>query len=716
MKVVIWLKNKVLKNYVLLFVTTFLIEIIFRLVTKIPLFDFSVLRIFLVVNIIALFLAIMFSFLGRIGGNIAVLLFTVAATVYATAQAGFQNYLGVIMSLGTSSQAGAVKDFVGDYLSSFQWTYYLILIPLGLLIIYYLLLERRLGRILANEKVSFVEKMAGKAAQVKEIKKITNKDRKKEWITRGIMFVIALLLSIGFYYSLTIKFMQNELQLRTTKELFYNPDLPNIAVSQFGVITYGLMDVKNVIIPNTNADEFGNYKKQKQIISDYTRYIDDKAWEKLIESTSNQNYQTLNNYFISQEITPKNDYTGMFKGKNLIVILMESVNNIAINKEYLPTFYKLYSEGWAWTNAYSPVNACSTGNNEMSGMVSLYTVLSSCTANNYRNNVYPESIFNLFNNTGYTTTSYHNYTDQYYYREIYHPNMGSQEYYGVTDLGIPYNSAYKEWPSDVLLMEKSMEIFLQHEKFMVWLDTVSPHMPYAYSCTLCDLYFDDFAATGYASTVKRYMSKLKVLDNALASLLDGLTKAGKLDDTVIVLYADHHPYGIRANDLSEVLGYDVTENNEIMRTPFIIYNSKMEPKMFSEFTSYINILPTLANLFDFDYDPRLYSGHDLFDKNYPNRVVYANGSWRDEIAFYNATTGKISYYGEETYLAEEVKAINVKISTAIKMANLAITSNYFYYLDKNIKKTKEELAALNSDVIIPEKNGSIEQEEQKPVN
>ena len=66
--------------------------------------------------------------------------------------------------------------------------------------------------------------------------------------------------------------------------------------------------------------------------------------------------------------------------------MLESVNDIIINKEDYPNFYKMYSEGWHWKNNYSPRNSCSTGNNEMSGMTSLFSIYNTCTANNYRKN------------------------------------------------------------------------------------------------------------------------------------------------------------------------------------------------------------------------------------------------------------------------------------------------------------------------------------------
>lgn len=714
MKVVVKLKNNVLKNYGLLFVTLFLVEIIFRLVSHMPIFDWALLRIFFGINIIALILAILFSLLGRIAGNVAVILISAGATIYAIAQAGFENFLGAYLSIGTSSQAGAVKEFVREYFGSFKFSFYLIAIPLLLLIIYFIFGERRVANALANEKVTFVDKIYSAKAKTQELKNIAKNNRKDLWLARGILLVVACAFSFGFYRSLTIKFMQNELQLRTTKELFYNPDLPNVAVNQFGVITYGLMDVKTTYFPSDNS-QLTAYERKKQEITDFTRYIDDTAWEKLIAETTNSNYKTLNNYYISQEITPKNNYTGMFEGKNLIVIMMESVNNIVINKEYFPNFYKLYSEGWAWENSYSPRNSCSTGNNEMSGMVSLFTINSTCTANIYKNNIYPESIFNLFNNKNYNTTSYHDFTEKYYWRKTIHPNMGSQKYYGVTDLGIPYNpNNYAEWPSDVLLMEKSMPIFLPNEQFMVWLDTVSPHQPYGYSCTLCDLYFDDINNPNYSAMVKRYMSKLKVFDDALGTLIAGLEAAGKLDDTVIVMYADHYPYGLKTSDIGKVVDYDVKKNNEIDRTPFVIYNPSLKPTKYQTYTSYMNILPTIANLFNLDYDPRLYAGHDLLDPNHPNRVVFANGSWQDDIAFYNATVGKIIYAGDKTYTADEIRTINNQISDDIKMSNLAIQSNYFNYLGTKLAKYQTELAATNP-AIVPE-NESVKEEQPETTN
>ena len=180
--------------------------------------------------------------------------------------------------------------------------------------------------------------------------------------------------------------------------------------------------------------------------------------------------------------------------------------------------------------------------------------------------------------------------------------------------------------------------------------------------------------------LKRYKSKLKILDNALGILLDGLEKKGILDDTVIVMYGDHYPYGLSTDTINTVLDYDTNVDYENERVPFVIYNTDIDSKEFDSYTSYINILPTVANLFDLDYDPRLYMGNDLLSKDYESIVIFADGSWKNEYAYYNASRSSIEYYTDKTYTIEELQNINNKIDLKIKMSSLAIKNNYFNYL------------------------------------
>ena len=238
---------------------------------------------------------------------------------------------------------------------------------------------------------------------------------------------------------------------------------------------------------------------------------------------------------------------------------------------------------------------------------------------------------------------------------------------------------------------------------MTWLTTVSSHQPYSVDSIQGDKYYNMTKDTGYPSDVRRYMSKLKILDDGLGVLLKGLEDRGILDDTVIVLYGDHYPYGISKEHLNEVLEYDTEEDMNAEQVPFVIYNSTVEAKKFDQYTFYLNILPTLANLFDLDYDPRYYLGTDLFSNDAESLTVFADGSWKNEIGYYNAKKNKMKYYTDKTYTTGELNDINNEISTKVNISSTVIKENYFEHLkgklDEENKKLEDSknIMCLNSE-------------------
>ena len=684
------LLNKTLRNFMAMFVSLSLIEIIFRLVSKLSLLDYSVIRILLGMVILSGILSFILSFTGKKVRNVCTILIIIIASIYAIAQAAFNNYLGTYMSFATATQAQAIGDFVFDFIGSIKWQYYLMLIPFVIFLVLYIMFNKKLDIYESNLEISFIDKIKGKKKKKAFLDELNKKKKKNLVITRIVFACVSVLSIVGYYFTLTLDFMQNDLQMVDNVSLFKNPSMPNIAISQFGVETFALLDISTLIMPDNNDEVSYENNNNVDVEEDYRRVFDDSAWIELNNNETVKDYKTLNNYFMSKPITPKNEYTGMFEGKNLIIIMIESGSNVLLNyPEYFPNMNKVYNEGWAWDNAFSPRNACSTGNNEMSGITSLYTINRNCTANVYKDNTYYEAIFNLFNNKNYNVTSYHDYDEHFYYRKTYHPNMGSQAYYNIDDLGVKRlgDLNVQPWPSDEEFIEKALPKYIDEDKFMAWMTTVSSHMKYYYSSATGDMFLDLFEKEKWDLEAKRYMSKLKIVDNAIGKLLEMLEESGKLDDTVIMLYADHEPYGMNEEVFQQIAKYDVlTSTGDVDRTPFIIYNPELTPTKYDEYTSFINILPTLANLFDLDYDPRLYGGEDLLSDTYTNVVAFADGSWRSDIAYFDATTSNITYLTDKTYTNEEIKKINNKIKTEMEMDNLAIKRDYFSYLNNKLNK------------------------------
>ena len=647
--------NKFLYNTIILSTCLFLIEIIFKLVSNQTIFDIASIRILFSSIFISMIISYIELFIkDKMVPKINIIIVFILS-IYSILQVGFNNFIGVYISFNVTSQAGAVLSYILDFFKSFYWYYYFLLVPFILLIIFYELIQKR------KIKIS-----------------LTRIDK-----TKATFALISFLLVFGFLYYVTISLdvFQNKLQTISNKELFKSPSNPSVAIRQFGTTMYAILDIKNLF----QNDDINIEQNTPTYNQDPSIDVDDSKWLELIDNEDEIVLNYLNNYFINNTYTGTNSYTGLFEDKNLIVIMMESVNDIFINEDLYPNFYKLLSEGYYFKNNYSPRNSCATGNNEFSGMTGLYSIYNKCTSNAYSSNLYPESIFNLFNRKGYQTTSMHDYTEKYYARREFHTNMGSGRYYDVDDLKLEYNTRYEEWASDEDFMKEVVKILNQYDeddKFMTWLTTVTSHQPYGES-----LYgnkylylFEGKEYDDYDIKLKRYMSKLKVLDDGLGVLLEGLESQGKLENTVIVLYGDHYPYGLSNSVLETALPYSIDEKYENERVPFVIWSSDIEATTYAQYTSYVNIVPTIANLFNLDFDSRYYTGTDLFSNLYESLVVFADGSWKNEKAFYDAYTGNIIYYGNEEYTIEEIIEINHLVENKIKYSNLAIQHDYFNYL------------------------------------
>lgn len=665
------LKNNLIKNYMILVVFFSLLEISFRLISGISLNNIALLRIFIGVNFVSILLSFILSWFNKLISKILVLLVSFALSAYTFFQIGFNNFIGVYASVNTKSQLGAVKDYIIDFFASFKATYYLAFIPFILLIIYYLFLDK-----LTEKKIDKRFPLKTNIMFEPGIRTITS---------------ILVLTFTGFLYytSLDASFMQNKLQTISNKELFAYPSIASTTINQFGVLGFGFLDIKSTMVEAPSKviyTAFENNGKDNNN-SESKREIDDTILDEIIKNEKDTTLNNINNYIKNKDITDYNSHTGMFEGKNVIVIMMESTNDIIINKDLYPNFYKLYSEGISFKNNYSPRNSCATGNNEFSGMTGLYTIQNNCTANIFSNNTYFTSIFNIFKNAGYRATSMHDYTEQYYVRNIIHKNLGSEAYYNANDLNIKYYNEYKNWASDEDFMNAAMDITLNDtsdKPFMLWLTTVSGHQPYKVSSVEGDKYLSITEGTDYSMEVRRYMSKLKTFDNGLGILLDKLKASGKLDDTVIVMYGDHYPYGLKNKDISSVLTYDL-DDYEVERVPMVIYNSTIKSEVVEKYSSYINLTPTLANLFNLDYDPRYYMGTDVFSDDYLNMVAFADGSWKNADVYYNASSGSVKYYTSNEYTTDELIRINNIVTNRMQISESIIRNNYFNYLDNKIK-------------------------------
>ncbi|MBQ6569680.1 MAG: sulfatase-like hydrolase/transferase, partial [Clostridia bacterium] len=200
-----------------------------------------------------------------------------------------------------------------------------------------------------------------------------------------------------------------------------------------------------------------------------------------LKTLNSQNaVDTLNEYFAEQTASNKNEYTGLFKDYNLIVMCCESFHPALVSPEFTPTLYRLSHEGIIFNNFYN-CYLNNTTNGEYTLCMGNFPDLSRSKSNgsfhNSRENYLPFCLGNMFNSIGVKSYGYHNYLGSYYDRESTHPNMGYECKFA--DAGMTFSTS---WPaSDLEMLEQSVDDYINNDRFHAYYMTFSGHYKYNFS-------------------------------------------------------------------------------------------------------------------------------------------------------------------------------------------------------------------------------------------
>ena len=358
-----------------------------------------------------------------------------------------------------------------------------------------------------------------------------------------------------------------------------------------------------------------------------------------------------------QAMTPskKNEYTGMFEGYNLIYLTAEGFSQYAVSEELTPTLYKMINSGIVVKDYYIPLWQTSTSDGEY---VNLFGQIpdGQHSFRRSQDNKYPYSLPAMFEAEGVKSYAYHNNSLSYYDRYITHPNIGYD--FKAARLGSCSSSKYGDkifkiptpWPaSDYDMMVATVPEWINEERFHAYYMTVSGHAAYTWiGNKMSSNNKDAVAHLDCSEEMKAYIACNLELEKAMAYLVEQLELAGKLDNTLIVLSADHYPYGFSnpEAEMEAVTGTDLSAL-DMQKNSLIMWNSAMETINVEKTCSAMDILPTIYNLFGFDYDSRLFPGKDMLSDS-PSLVVFSNRSFITDSVIYDASKKKAtSRNGEE---------------------------------------------------------------------
>lgn len=514
-------------------------------------------------------------------------------------------------------------------------------------------------------------------------KKIFNFERNKKTslITSGLSIVsIAIcILFVQFYGS----------GMYSLKRLYKETHAPMITINKVGLLSMEVLDLDRFIfgfeekLYNINKPTDNKEETKKPEETEEIKYnVLDIDFDKLINEEENSMVKSMHEYFKNVTPTKQNEYTGMFKGKNLIYITAEGFDKIAIDESLTPTLYKLANNGFVFENYYQPLFTVSTSDGEYMFLNSL--IPKEGVWSFYRSsNIYmPFGIGNVFKREGYSTVNaYHDHTYTYYNRDKSHPNLGFDKYIGCGN-GLEELINCKTWPeSDVEMINATVDDYINSDNFMTYYMTVSGHLNYTFTGNYISYKNKDLVKDlPYTDHVKAYLAANIELDRAIESLINKLKEKGKLDDTVIVISPDHYPYGLKTSELNEISDTDRSDKFEMFHTSLILYNSEIKENVkVTKYVSSIDVLPTIYNLFGIKYDSRLLMGRDALS-DAEGLVILSDRSFINEFGSYNSITGKYTKFKEDVS-NDYIEKLNHEVYQRFTMSSLLLYEKNGVYLD-----------------------------------
>ncbi|MCR4856349.1 MAG: LTA synthase family protein, partial [Erysipelotrichaceae bacterium] len=631
-----------------LFIPMFLLEIIFHFVQFKGIDLFSLLRIFLFVSFLSFFVSLVCrpfksEKIYYIFGIILMFWFS----AYSFVELIFKNSMNDFYSFGTVGDGALrIAQYVPIFVASARPAYYLCFSG----IVVYLLLHR------------FVKF-----------------NRKGPFQLPAIFCILSFLLLVA-----CMDLGSGVNSILKTYGTFSNK---TVIIDKYGIEHFFFRDLSALAYKVPESIEIIEEEEEpSEVIEEpeRIRVINDTEWKNIAASEENSNMQTIDKYLMSKAVTQPNDKIGIFEGYNFIYFMVEAGDYLMIDKDLTPTLYKMYTQGFSFANHHTPLYSCATGESELVSYLSLFPYVNVCTPNYIAGIEYPEALPQLFKNAGYRTFALHNWRDEFYERNEILPAVGFDDYYDIDDIWQDKSIQHTNgWQSDAMLIDQAIKHIDEGSgKFLCNIITSVMHFPYDESSYWGDYYLDRISEVhpDWDIKFKRYMSKCMDFDNGLKNLLDYLEQKGIADTTVLCIYPDHRPYWMDYDKLMEITRASLdpkrSGENGIYRSPFIIYNPTTGPEVNQNYCSTLDHVPTIANLFDLNYDPRLYMGSDIYDGE--KTVILANGNWINVRGSYDATTEKFTPNDPVDQVDDSyISRINNSVQNTIRISYLIMDEDYF---------------------------------------
>ena len=382
-----------------------------------------------------------------------------------------------------------------------------------------------------------------------------------------------------------------------------------------------------------------------------------------------------------------NDMTGLLEGKDVILVLMESMDDWMIG-EHTPTISRLMADGINFTQFYTPgYGGIRTFNTEFCINTGSFLSSQGGYAFDYVTNHFDQSLASQLTEQGYSSKVFHYNDPAFYSRGEFSPAMGYEEYVYFRDYVSEEDWEMQQY-DDTLLFENDDlcdEFFREGQNFN-FIITRSAHLSYKYNEVLSWWGLKKYPWYRYETDREETncaLLKARLVDDMFTRLLQELEEQGRLENTVIIGVTDHYTYGYRHDDGTtdtEMLMALSSVQKELLleKTPCFIWSADLQPMEISKTLNTSDLLPTVLNLMGVD-SPYRYIGHDAFDGGYDGFVPFSNGSWISGNLGYDATENLLfTLDGTEPAPDPDfVSDMHLRVQEFVENNNLILKTDYY---------------------------------------
>ncbi|WP_242035302.1 LTA synthase family protein [Mesobacillus harenae] len=383
----------------------------------------------------------------------------------------------------------------------------------------------------------------------------------------------------------------------------------------------------------------------------YDAYLQTKANAQRALADGNQ-LTEIENYTRAHYKAPNEQLFGTAKGKNIIVISMESTQNFVIGEtvngqEITPFLNEFIKESYYFDEFYHQTGQGKTSDSEFLLDNSLYPLGRGAVFFTHSGNKYMSLAAKLKENFYYTANLHAN-NKSFWNRDVVYKNFGYDRFYSMTDYEITDENSVGWGMKDAEFFKQSIDHLKEMPKpFYAKLITLTNHFPFHLNEE--DKLIDEY--NSLSGTLNRYFPTVRYTDEALRLFVDHLKKEGLYEDSIIIIYGDH--YGISENhnrSMAQFLGREITpfESVQLQRVPLIVHIPGHEGQAISAVTGQIDLRPTVLNLAGIDSKSDIQFGTDIFSAEQDQFVVLRDGSFISKEYVYTKGTCYEKKTGEET--------------------------------------------------------------------